>query len=526
MRTKTRKLLANATLVTLLGAVVAACGSGDDLAYSDDGDALLAAVAGGESPAWVGDVMDAVSAQVDDASLSYLAGLQFDAHDAAAIAGDPAVLNLVFVVRDVLHDLGVVSFDASTSVEAQLRVAMEEEEDERIPSETVQKVAEFLAGNFDHFKAAPDYVVCEEEGPGCPPILIVTAAVVEAAADAADGKSPGTVYFPNREDVPSGVFLDPEAANSAGLDADGKGPGGGSGGDGGTGRLEGACTGGSTGSVNGISNVVCVDAGVFEMGCKEGRDDVDIGCGPSEENVHQVTLTRDFWIMEAEVTRAQWRSLMGNNPSKNHNFSDSGPADCDTCGVDGVNLYEAAEFANRLNDTLGLPRCYDLVGCQGKPGDADDEFACDEVLPVAGSGSNYDCAGWRLPSEAEWELAARGGESFAYPGSNNLDDVAWWGYQVTHEVCTKARNGFGLCDMAGNVAEWTYGIYEGFYTSDDKIDPEGATTSEHFEYYVILRGGHAKHQYESYLTIANRDGAAPRTNRRGHGFRLVRTASQ
>jgi formylglycine-generating enzyme required for sulfatase activity len=194
--------------------------------------------------------------------------------------------------------------------------------------------------------------------------------------------------------------------------------------------------------------------------------------------------------------------------------------------VDTVNWFEPLAAANAASDADGLARCYTLTGCSGSVGAG---MTCTDVAVTAASGSVYDCEGWRLPTEAEWEHAARGGESYAYAGSNTLGDVGWYGddYVVTgnlgnsggetHEVCELAANGYGLCDMSGNVTEWTWDLFD--YLGRDAEDPEGAASGfdrvrRGCSWGTDLKWGRVS--YRSFFTPFDRSAL--------NGFRLVRTA--
>ena len=182
---------------------------------------------------------------------------------------------------------------------------------------------------------------------------------------------------------------------------------------------------------DGISiDMVRVEAGTFTMGAtaemKEPYDD--------EKPTHRVTLTNDYYIGKYEVTQALWQAVMGNNPS-----SFKG----DNLPVEQVSWNDCQKFISQLNRITGKT--------------------------------------FRLPTEAEWEYAARGGNKsrgYQYSGSNNLSDVAWYtdnsGYK-THTVGTKQPNELGIYDMSGNVLEWCQDWY-GIYSSSSQINPTGATS--------------------------------------------------
>ncbi len=160
---------------------------------------------------------------------------------------------------------------------------------------------------------------------------------------------------------------------------------------------------------------VAVNGGCFQMG-----DNFGDGMADREKPVHEVCVS-DFVIGKYEVTQGQWRKLMGSNPSK---FNSCG----DNCPVEQVSWNDVQQFIQRLNSQ---------------------------------SGRNF-----RLPTEAEWEFAARsGGKHEKYSGGDNVDAVAWYGDnsgKMTHPVGQKQANGLGLYDMSGNVWEWVsdwYGNY-------------------------------------------------------------------
>ena len=256
---------------------------------------------------------------------------------------------------------------------------------------------------------------------------------------------------------------------------------------------------------------VSIPAGTFTMGCTAGQDN----CFLDESPTHAVTVSRAFSLMETEVTQGQWIALMGNNPS---DFSTCGT----DCPLERVNWYEALAFANALSGAEGLPVCFTLEDCERAPGE---DMRCDTVNVNTSSGSVYDCAGFRLPTEAEWEYAARAGTDLLYAGSNTIDNVAWWGGNsgaMTHPVAQKAPNGWGLYDMSGNVWEWTWDWYlASYYDASPAIDPEGPATGSDRS----ARGGSWYLDKTVPRHISTREDPYPGYRGDITGLRLARTGS-
>ena len=184
-------------------------------------------------------------------------------------------------------------------------------------------------------------------------------------------------------------------------------------------------------------DVVLVPAGSFYMGCtsEQERD-----CYDDEIPPRHVTISHDLYVMRSEVTQALYQQVMGRNPSR---FQTCGTL----CPVEGVSWYNAVRFANRLSRRDGLTSCY-RIGEHQEP----------EV-----EWRDKKCKGWRLLTEAEWEYAARGNQAYKYAGSNNLNEVGWYAANSqakTHQICLKRINGYGLCDMSGNVWEWVWDSWD------------------------------------------------------------------
>jgi len=247
-----------------------------------------------------------------------------------------------------------------------------------------------------------------------------------------------------------------------------------------------------------IAGYICIEPGCFQMGSpanEPGRSD--------DEKRHRACISRAFFLKSTEVTQKEWQDVMGNNPS---HFKSCGG----TCPVENVNWYEALAYCNALSRSEGLAECYTLSGCGGKK--AGNDMECENVRFVG-----LSCAGYRLPTEAEWEYAARAGTGTAiYTGSIEikgqrnapaLDSIAWYGgnsgvdyeggYDCsdwkekqhsssrcgTHRVAGKRANAWGLHDMLGNVWEWCWD-WHGDY-GGNVSDPLGSGTGSA----RVLRGG-------------------------------------
>lgn len=181
--------------------------------------------------------------------------------------------------------------------------------------------------------------------------------------------------------------------------------------------------------------IVRLDAGTFEMGCDESA------CQADQQPVHTVSFTHDLLVMQTEVTRGSWGRLVA---APTWAF----PACGDTCPATRISWEAAQDFADALNAAAGLP-------------------PCDRT------GDPRGCAGWRLPTEAEWEFAARGDRSDPYAGSSTASTVAWTRDNsglTLHPVRLKAPNGAGAYDLTGNVWEWTWDLYQ-YYPSEPAVDP-------------------------------------------------------
>ena len=252
--------------------------------------------------------------------------------------------------------------------------------------------------------------------------------------------------------------------------------------------------------------LVTLPAGTFSMGCTTG----DLNCQSDESPVRSVTLSA-FQIGETEVTQGQWLSVMGVNLS---NFTS--PV-CAQCPVEQVSWYDAVVFCNRLSELQGRTPCYysdaGYTQVYGKSGGT-------WSLPNSGTVYwNPAAKGYRLPTEAEWEYAARGGSATnIYSGSSTVDNVAW--YATNSGSRTKAvkglfQNGYGLYDMSGNVWELCWDGYD-TYPSSAQTNPTGPSTASD----RVSRGG-GWFNDARFSRVSRRDDIAPSFRGYDLGFRLA-----
>ena len=216
--------------------------------------------------------------------------------------------------------------------------------------------------------------------------------------------------------------------------------------------------------------MIKVKGGTFKMGSYERKTDSD------EKPVHSVTLS-DYYIGETEVTQDLWEAVMGSNPSKNKGSRNP---------VENTSWHDCQKFIDKLNAKTGMS--------------------------------------FRLPTEAEWEYAARGGNKsygYRYSGSNSVGYVAWYDENAiegaalpsSHEVGTKLPNELGIYDMSGNVSEWC-ADWKDVYPSSSETNPTGALSGTR----RVVRGG-SWDIGAVYSRVANRNDYAPGTC--GPGLRLV-----
>ncbi len=243
-------------------------------------------------------------------------------------------------------------------------------------------------------------------------------------------------------------------------------------------------------TVNGVSfKMVKVSGGTFQMGAtsEQGSDAYDY-----EKPVHNVTLS-DYWMGETEVTQALWFAVMGKKPTSDGNPWESSFGLGDNYPAYNVSWDDCQEFITKLNLLTGQT--------------------------------------FRLPTEAEWELAARGGtgsQGYKYAGSNTIDDVAWYLDNIpsqewftagcgTQPVATKSPNELGLYDMSGNLWEWCLDWYSSsYYSSSVQTNPTGPSSGSH----RVLRGG-SWYNSARFCRVSYRDNNYPSNRRDSDGLRLA-----
>jgi formylglycine-generating enzyme required for sulfatase activity len=266
-------------------------------------------------------------------------------------------------------------------------------------------------------------------------------------------------------------------------------------------------------------------SGSFLMGSFAGVDSPSVIPEPGrdiDEVRHSVTLTKAFRMQTTEVTNAQWNDVIGTPPSTSH----SG----DNYPVETVSWYDAVYFANKLSADESRTECYSLGGISGEPAGSGN-------LLISTVTMNANCTGYRLPTEAEWEYAARAGTTPAYANpigydsseteedglNNNLHTMGWYLYNEsnmgyvsgTKPVGKKQANAWDLYDMHGNVWEWNWDRY-GDYPLGAATDPTGHASNSN----RVFRGG-SWYDFARNARSANRFYASAGFRSSDLGFRLV-----
>ena len=254
---------------------------------------------------------------------------------------------------------------------------------------------------------------------------------------------------------------------------------------------------------------VLVRTGTFQMGSTSRAN---------EAPVHSVTLSQ-FFIDKMEITFEKWTEVR--NWGLTHGYTDlvegrNGYNGTTNDPVTEVTWYDVVKWCNARSEKEGLTPVYYTDTTLSKA------YLTGEI-DLTSDAVKWTAKGYRLPTEAEWEFAARGGTSskgYTYSGGNMLNDVAWYELNsdtTTHAVGTKTANELGIFDMSGNVAEWCWDWY-GDYTASSRTNPKGPASGT----YRMNRGGTFGGD-DGSCRVAFRDNlCGPQNGSGGIGFRCVR----
>ena len=254
-----------------------------------------------------------------------------------------------------------------------------------------------------------------------------------------------------------------------------------------------------------LDSFIYVEGGQFKMGNTSYEKD--------EKPVHNVTLS-SFYVTQTEITQEQWRVVMDSDPSLLKGV---------TLPIENVSWYDAIVFCNKLSKMVNMTPVYSLEG-KTDP-DEWNYTPCQGGILNGTISMNINANGYRLPTESEWEYAARGGKKskgYKYSGSNKLKEVAWYVENrdnETQKLRLKKSNELLLYDMSGNVREWCWDLY-GSYTKELQKDPTGSTAGS----FRIWRGG-SFNDFDVDCRVTKRGHANANESSNNLGFRLVRSAN-